>query len=483
MPVWSVFRREFIGAAMNGRVRLILLATVIVGIVGGTVNAQDYRDRQAQFNTRATQLREALAHGNLMAVFSGDPGLRALRPPEPGSILTRGLDQSAPSWWSFDPAGPVEGPPDPSHTGDLQPGAVVDLEGLVQIFLSLLALVLGYETVAGDRARGVLQAILNQPIAHLAVLTGKVLASAAILAVAIVLAASTLLTATALASPGAIDHSVLQLVPPLGATGLIYLVALLSAAMLIGSVVRNQAVSGVTIAAVWTYVALIGPQMTTFGSRALVAVPSRPLLEIERQRSFDARFEATKRSVGTAYRAAIGAASLGIRPTPSPDAAGIAALGRQWRAEAQITRQIVAAFDERSTNLEHARSRVSSWLMWVSPGSLLFEAMADLASTGAAAQDRWRDAIWAHQESLNQVFFDNPPRIPLYVPGDLGIGVTSENVKLHNDVRARDLEPFAATRPSWSLRLRESLPALSGLVGYLVACVGLTYLRFPRTGV
>ena len=483
MPVWSVFWREVVGAAMNGRVRLILLATVIVGIVGGTVNAQDYRDRQAQFNTRVNQLREALAHGNLMAVFVGDPGLRALRPPEPGSLLARGLDQSTPTWWAFDPAGPVEGPPDPSLTADLQAGAVIDLEGLVRIFLSLLALVLGFEAVAGDRARGVLLAMLNQPIGHRAVLTGKLLAGAAILAVAIFVAAATLLAATTMVSPGAIDRSVLRLVPALGATGLVYLVALLAGAMFIGSVVRDQAVSGVTIAAVWTYVALIGPQVTTFGSRALVAIPSRPLLEIERQRSFDARFEAMERSVGRAYRAAIGTASLGARPTPTPDAAGIAALGGQWRAEAKTTRQIVAAFDERSTNLEHARSRVRSWLMWASPGSLLFEAIADLANTGTRAQDRWRDAIWAHQEYLNRVFFDNPPRIPLYVPGDLGIGVASENVKLHNDVRARDLEPFDATRPSWSLRLRESLPALAGLVGYLVACVGLTSLRFPRTGV
>jgi ABC-type transport system involved in multi-copper enzyme maturation permease subunit len=483
VPVWSIFRREVVSAATNGRVRLILLATVIVGIVGGTVNAQDYRDRQAQFNTRTAQLREALAHGNLMVIFAGDPGLRALRPPEPGSILARGLDQSTPTWWAFDPAGPVEGPPDPSQTADAQAGAIVDLEGLVRIFLSLLALVLGFEAVAGDRARGVLQAMLNQPIGHRAVLTGKLLAGAAILAVAILLGTSTLLAATALVSPGAIDRSVLQLVPPLGATGLIYLVALLAAAMLIGSVARNHAVSGVAIAAVWTYVALIGPQVTTFGSRALVAIPSRPLLEIERQRSFDARFEATKRSVGKAYRAAIGAASLGVRPTPTPDAAGTAALGRQWRAEAQVTRQIVAAFDERSTNLSHARSRVRSCLMWASPGSLLFEAMADLASTGAAAQDRWRDAVWTHQEHLNQVFFDNPPRIPLHVPGDFGIGVASENVKLHDDVRARDLAPFSARLGSWSLRARESLPALAGLVGYLVACVTLTYLRFPRTGV
>jgi ABC-type transport system involved in multi-copper enzyme maturation permease subunit len=483
MPVWSVFRREVVGAARNGRVRLILLATVVVGIVGGTVNAQDYRDRQAQFNTRATQLRAALAHGSLMAVFSGDPGLRALRPPEPGSILARGLDQSTPAWWAFDPAGPVEGPRDPSQTADSQTGSVVDLEGLVRIFLSLLALVLGFEAVAGDRAHGVLQAMLNQPIGHRAVLTGKLLAGAAVLAGAILLGASTLLAATVLVSPEAIDRSVIQLVPPLGATGLIYLVALLAGAMLIGSVVRDHAVSGVTIAAVWTYVALIGPQVTTFGSRALVAIPSRPLLEIERQRSFDARFDATERSVGKAYRAAIGAASLGVRPTPTPDEAGIASLGRQWRAEALVTRQIVEAFDERSTNLEQARSRVKSWLMWASPGSLLFEAIADLANTGTATQGRWRDAILAHQRYLNQVFFDNPPRIPLYVPGDLGIGVASENVKLHNDVRARDLASFSATPAPWSVRVRESLPALAGLASYLVACVGLTYLRFPRTGV
>jgi hypothetical protein len=206
-------------------------------------------------------------------------------------------------------------------------------------------------------------------------------------------------------------------------------------------------------------------------------------VEIERQRSFDARFEATQRSVGKSFRAAIGDASLRVRPLPTPDQAGIAALGRQWRAEAQITRRVVEAFDERSTDLGHARARVKSWLVWASPGSLLFEATADLASTGAAAQDRWRDATWAHQQYLNQVFFDDPPRIPLYVPDDRGTGFSAENVKLHNDVRARDLASFEATPAPWSVRIRECAGALAGLAGYLVVCVGLTYLKFPRTGV
>jgi ABC-type transport system involved in multi-copper enzyme maturation permease subunit len=460
----------------------VLLATLVVAATTGTMAAQDYRDHLEQYQIRRNQLTTALARGGLMAVWLEDPGLRALRVPEPGSIWVKGADALLPPWWAFTPAGPVEGSADLTQGQDSQ-GVVVDCQGVIRVFLGLLAVVMGLESVAGERADGVLQSVLNQPIGWHAVLTAKLISGTVLLASALLLCLLTTVIAAGLTTSQALGAPIVKDALSIGGASLLYLVTLLISAMLLSSTTSRPGMAGVSVVSLWMYVSLLGPQLTEFGSRALAAVPSRPLLEVERQRSFDARFHEVQLVVGRAYRRAIGDASLTVRPVPTVSDAQRQDLRRLWHENAVVTREVVVAFDRRWTQAEVARVRAERWLRWISPASLFFDAASALEGTGAEAALRWRRLIWAHQDRLNSVFFDDPPRLPLYVPAAHNIDDLSViNEKLRDDVHARDLPRFEGVTTSFIDRLSDSRIALGGLAVYLAVSLIGAYLAFPTTG-
>jgi hypothetical protein len=114
---------------------------------------------------------------------------------------------------------------------------------------------------------------------------------------------------------------------------------------------------------------------------------------------------------------------------------------------------------------------------------MLLDAASALEGTGTEAAQRWRRLIWAHQERLNSVFFDNPPRLSLWVPAADNIDdVSAINEKLRNDVHARDLPRFEGVATTLLDRVSEGRIALGGLAMYLVASLSGAYFAFPTTG-
>jgi hypothetical protein len=346
-----------------------------------------------------------------------------------------------------------------------------------------MAFVLGFETVAGDRGRGVLQSVLNQPVKPRAVVTAKFLAGTIVLGSAVLVVTFALLGAASVAASTATVRAVVPVAAVMDIVALFYLMSLMAASMAVGSVSASQAACVATLGALWTYVAILAPQFSVLGSRALVPVKARQLVEIDRQRSFEVREKSTQLVAGQVYRSVVGPLDLNQRTLPTPDEAGLAELRRAWRAEALDTRRIVEAFDQRFGEQLRERATVRSWLKWLSPGSLLYEATADLADTGSVASARWRARVWAHQQYVDEAFFDDPPRVPMYVPVTGGITMMQANFKLHSDVLARDLKAFMAPRVGWRDRIAASLPELIGLLAFVGIGVGLTYAVFPKTGV
>ena len=97
---------------------------------------------------------------------------------------------------------------------------------------------------------------------------------------------------------------------------------------------------------------------------------------------------------------------------------------------------------------------------------------------GLRTAERWEDATRAYQRVLNDVLFDNPPRLMLLVPAASGFRMMSIPYRA---------EPEAATlgrsvRPAMSARvaLADARWPLALLGGYLVALISLAFLVFPK---
>jgi ABC-type transport system involved in multi-copper enzyme maturation permease subunit len=479
IPFWTLVRGELHEGRGNLTLWVLLVTTILTTVVAVVVGSHDLRGRLDQAARRRQQLQQSRAKGPLMAAWVTDPGLRGLRAPDPASLWIRGLDAEMPPWWDFTPAGPTEAPPDPSTAIDPEVGAVLDVGSALRLFLSVLALWWGFETVSGSRTRGTLQATLNQPVGCRVLVAAKLLAAGLALTVVLLLVGGTAWVTSRIFAPDAMSAVGRQVLFALAVSAWGYLMTVVVGAMLTGVLVRRRGRAMAIVAGVWLYVAFLGPQLITFGSRALVPTIARPLVEFSRQQSFDARFLEAETSVGRVYLQKIGAATIGSNAALS-DSARLE-VDALWRANAHGTRQILEAFDRRWRDDQAAQGRVRFWLMWANPGSLFLNASTETAGTGEATQARWREAVTSYSSALNRVFYDDPPRLSLLVPGNGGLWTKGVSITIRSDVRARDLTPFQPIVVPVSTRLRDGLPATIGLFGYVVVLAMLTFATFSRT--
>ncbi len=162
----------------------IVLFAIVLAAFATRVGIAELRARQATYQNLVAQRAEDLTRsGGQILGTQIESGLRAVRPPEPGSPLVVGLGASMPQFWDFGPAGVRSGQPYLAGDGFVD----VDLEFIVRVVLGLLAVLLAIESIAGERANGALLALLGQPVGSSVVLAGKLVGAAAMLFAAVAL--------------------------------------------------------------------------------------------------------------------------------------------------------------------------------------------------------------------------------------------------------------------------------------------------------
>jgi hypothetical protein len=321
---------------------------------------------------------------------------------------------------------------------------------------------------------------LDQPISHGTLLAGKWIGLLAIVSFATTaVLASGAATALLAAQPTTIQLEVLVLAPA-WILAVLYLMVLCAAAMLIGAVAKQLDAATLSTGVVWLYATVLGPQFVASISLALTPSEPRALIELDRNRAFEARLAAMNDSVGRLYHRLAGPGPLAIHPEIGVE--GHATVAREWHAQSLVTRQIVEAYDLRWLREQKAQAMIRSWLMFASPGSLFLEAVTEVAGTGQATTDRWRAAVFDYQRSLNQMFFDDPPHLLLQIPGDQVSGPRLMGIPLRDDYNVRDVPRLRPPAASARVRLKDCASATGGLCGYLLFFLALTYVTFPRTG-
>jgi ABC-type transport system involved in multi-copper enzyme maturation permease subunit len=178
--IWKVAKKEFLLNLMTfkfavGAIACILLTTVFMPIL-----AADYRQRLDLYNQNVTQneteLRSAIVYRNIRHTV--------YRPPAVLSAFSAGLEKQLAGSAKIE----LEKVPELSVTergGNpyLPILAVFDESLIFKIIISILALLVAYDVVSGEREQGTLKLMLTDPIARHQVLLGKLLAGLVTLSV------------------------------------------------------------------------------------------------------------------------------------------------------------------------------------------------------------------------------------------------------------------------------------------------------------
>ena len=169
--MWILIRKELLENLLTLRLAVALILTVALAVMATVIGSVDYSTSLDAYESEAASLSK---RNSELTVYQGyDPSI--LVPPMPLSVLSRGnvatsgqgvflgLGYVPITAWSLNSAG-----------SELMKVLVqIDFSSVVALLLSFLAVVLGFDSICGERQRGTLKEMLSNPVPRGQVVVAK----------------------------------------------------------------------------------------------------------------------------------------------------------------------------------------------------------------------------------------------------------------------------------------------------------------------
>jgi len=493
-----VARREVLGHLRSPRFVALCALAVALLAVGAWIDAGRFEARMAYADALDAQRQSAVAfdragpdevvwrYGWRGGRVVADPAMRAVRPPTPASVFAIGGDLDAPGFWQFGTEGMSAGAS--TEAGSLGGrSATLDLEFVVRVVLSLVAMLLAADAVAGDRETGMLRALFAAPVSRVDVLLGKWLGGLLTLALPLTLGSGVACLVLAAHGIAVLDADVWPRVLLLLAGALLFLSASLALALYASAHCRDARTATVLLVALWVAAVLIVPN-----GAALVAAAVAPVTpaEVVRQARTDGlrQLEVERAHVlARLWRTATGSDDV-PRDGRLPDDAKRRYDALRRGAEValmQRKRALLRDLDDRRVREERRQSRLVGLLGAVSPAATFGSFAAAAAGTGRRLEERWEGAAREHQARLERASFDQMHGTELFdaradflrisfLPGP---GDAADRVPTYAEMPA-----FAPPEPALGADLADALAPLvllagENLVFLVLAAVAVTRME------
>lgn len=276
-----LFRRELLDHLMSLRFALILLITVALMAVNAVVFCasdhglamEGYRE---QVKTSDQRLQDGVGGGVARLAERGPGSLHKM--PSPLAFAASGRDSFLPATadassqssygasWGFMLWMPWHlrfGIPQAPPSAGIAPDFVeVDWVFVVGFCLSLMALLLTYDGVCGERQAGTLRLLLSGPVPRHAVLLGKFAAAWAVLAAALAVGLAVNLLVIVLSGPIEVGGGVWARAGVMYAASLLYLAFFVGLGLFVSARSDRPAASLVSLLLVWTVLLVLLPNTT-----------------------------------------------------------------------------------------------------------------------------------------------------------------------------------------------------------------------------
>jgi len=458
----------------------VLLFVVVT--VTALVLAGDYTRKLDEYSQRQAEIEKYLrsyAHFNRIQNV-----LQQTQPPIPFQTLVRGLTADVNMEGFDDDPLPVMFP-------------LIDLVFIVTILVSLIALILSYDAVCGEKEDGTLKLMLANGLARskivVAKLAGGVLTLAGPFLVSLATGMVIVLLHPRVSWSGA-DWGALGLIV-VGA--LLYIAVFYLVGILISSAHRTSASSIMTSLFVWVLLILVVPNLSPYVASFLSPAPSRIKVAREVQRLTDVDRDALGVKLMTQYRGEVlkqypvlaerlTEAEVKKRVAEDPGyrtayEADRAATESAWAEANRIQNAKAKVLTDDLHRREEAQTSLACSISMTSPLADFDYLATDLSSTGTRNM--------AHFERLRQAwesafYGDNLVNVP-------GVDYRSKKVAelkakdptadaWNTAIDMSDAPRFQYTEEGLGGRVHAALPPFAVLLGYCVVLFAAAYVAFIR---
>jgi ABC-type transport system involved in multi-copper enzyme maturation permease subunit len=482
--IWSIASRELVDQLLSARFLIIMLLVVCLMPLATYVGSRDYKNRLLDYDSfladqqklrageagkRVSGVDNPWTPENELAVF------RAIRRPDPFSIFIRGLDGAMPQYWDFTPTGTVEGPSAlrPKRLSDLL--GQLDMEFLIRVGLGLLAILLAFDAVSGEKEMGTLRLAFSQPISRASFLAGKLIAGAVALLVPVAAAFLVALLSSRIFGMESMSlDGGLKLLLIFVASSL-YLLCFYSLGLLISALTRSQKNSIIILLVLWVVLTLAAAPVATFTAQALGQAPSRNIVEARKKMLDDNIRAEAEKAMGAAYKEVTGIENrMGSEDYFKNKEAVNRRIAPIISSYVNKRRQLLTEVQQDADRKENRQNRIARTIMWLSPAATFANIATDLSGTGDESRTAWLEAVERYSRVLGSVLFENPPQVTITLGG------MSMVVEIRKLPSISELPTFAPPKNEAMTAVQRALPSIMVSMAYTVLFIIGGFAAFIR---
>jgi ABC-type transport system involved in multi-copper enzyme maturation permease subunit len=402
MMLRVLFLKEIREAVASRRFWVILALCLVLIPLGIEVSLKDYQTRLQNYREAVRIYQEETKQ--VQDVLNKE-GAKAFAPPAPLSFLSLGLELVLPNV-AETPAGRVDAPV-VMRLGNNESrdnlyeffSGPLDLVFIVAVVMSLLAVILTYGAVSGEKEQGTLGQILSNPVPRVKIIVAKATANGLALVIPFLL--SLTLSLTILELRGGLPSAAAWTFIGLGVLVSILLMGVfLNLGLLVSSLTKQAVPALVTLLLVWVFLYGVYPRLSAAAAQVIHPVKSDAQVALEKsqikrdiEKERDAEIETVAQIMPQDFQSE--AFKAGQKRQQEIRYRYQAKLEESWRA---IDREIEAR--------RNSRNALTADIARLSPVSSFVRPMAELARTGWLEYGQFHNLVRQYEEVLDREIFN-----------------------------------------------------------------------------
>jgi ABC-type transport system involved in multi-copper enzyme maturation permease subunit len=469
-----IIAKEITESLLNRRFLVIAAFSVVLLVISGVVNYEYYQARQASFDSQYASFTRDKSNDDV----------RAYRPPELLSVLARGTEPYMPLYFDFGTSEQTLGQVDVGNIEAedfrlLASLGSLDFLFLVQVVFSLLAILLSFDMIAGEKERGTLRAVLANSVPRDKVILGKAIGGFLVLLIVFLIGALLLF-----AILSAMDGRFLRadtLVRFLAVIGFsaVYIAGFFMIGLMISSLCHTGRTAIVSLLVVWVTLLLVIPKLAEATATLALPVRSEESLRVEKTTLIAELDQRKMDESGKIYEEIFQTdrlnSSLISQETPEAE---------QFREAYQKMNEGIASeaatrlreIDEGFERERRSQRRLSYALAILSPTSAHGFLVSDLAGTGDIAFENFQDNASDYYARLRS----GPLAAVTSQSVRVRIGGSSVWMNIGDEFDWDSIPTFQATEIDLPRILRRNTWALVSLGLFVLIPFLLAYVSFIR---
>jgi len=473
----TIVKKELLETIFSYRFPLFAVICLLLVPLGMAVNQAAYAKRVRDYSDQVRLADEAAAAIKIQDIMAGTVAIRGFRRPAPLSVFTQGFESTLPRYYEFTQDGFKPGESASDDESILSVQGKVDFVFLVQMVISLIAMLFASDMISGEKESGTLRAMLANSLPRDTLLAGKIGGGFTALWVPFILAF--LLGAVVLmlgAFPLVGGDTAARVLIVFLATSL-FMLTYFTIGIAVSTSTAKARTSLVAILIIWAVFQLIVPKLGDMVAR--LVHPVRTETEVSLQKSLLVRSLDMEQAKDLGHQWDLIFASLSQEARDNQDSPENKKWGPirddiQQRTREKKSQQL-AAIDETYTQEKRRQLNLAVNLSLVSPSAAFARFIADVCGTGELERGKYLEAVRAHQRALDNELFSKVKRtLMIHEGGQMSMGFSAQPVD------ASKLPRFAITPATVAETLKANVRSLVSLLVWLIAPFAFAYAKFVR---